>query len=125
MSRRKRTPEVDRAMVACFGFVGLELRTTACQVGVALSSHGGCGREWSDRQKRILAAMVLVKSCTLGQAEASLWLMLERNGVTGVDNPAWPDSAVFAAVCREYDDWQANEAAERRPKFRVLQGGVG
>lgn len=67
--------------------------------------------------------MVLVRSCTLEQAEASLWAMLLRNDVTDVDNAAWSDPAVFAAVCREYDDWRAEQAAARRPKFRVLKGG--
>ena len=122
MRRRKRA-EVDR-LLSIFEFVGTELRPVAHEVGHALIRRGGCAREWSDRQRRILAAMVLVKSCTLSQAEASLAIMLMRNDVDGVDNPAWSDPAVFAAVCREYDDWRAADAAERRPKLRLLPGGA-
>src|SRR5262245_3523927 len=98
MSRRKRTPEVDR-LLALYGIVAPGLLPAADEAGKALAFRAGCGREWSERQRRIMAAVVLVRSCTANQAAESLAIMLARNGIDGVDNEAWSDLAVFKALC--------------------------
>lgn len=105
MSRRPVTPPIRP-----------QLAFVANEAARALTRSGGCALEWTDEHRRALAVVVLLKGCTLEQAEAALAIA----SAEGLDLVQAPVAQLSAAACTRVEQ---HHREQQRSTLRLIPGG--